>query len=182
MARFAEPSVLDDTGNTKAELKAYVEGLKPQSDLVVDGQLTADNNEIGLSEGVPRWVKYTHTYADFPTAATTSADDTVVSLGDGAVVHAVKVITTTAFVGTGVTACTVDVGLTSSAPTEYINLKSVFALTTTAGWEYSTLDFLTENGSTSVLVRIICTSANCSALTAGSFDVWVLQSIANSGL
>ena len=182
MARFEEPSVLADTGNTKADLKNYVEGLKPRSDLVVTDELLISGNQIGLANNALRWVNYQKSYTDFPTAANTSANSTVVSLGAGAVLHAAKVITTTAFAGGSVSACTVDLGITSGAPTDYINGGNIFAATTTAGSEYSTVDFLTENASTPILTRINCTSDTCDNLTAGAFDVWLLYSIADSAL
>jgi len=182
MARFAEQSALADTGNTKANLKDYVEGLIPQSDLVITGELLVSGNKIGLADNSQRWVKYTKLYSDFSIAGTTSADKTVVALGAGSVVHAIKVITTTAFVGGSVSAANVSVGLTSSDPDDYINDQSVFTLTTTAGGEYSTVDFLTENASTSILCQLKTVSDNIDNLTAGAVDIWVSWSIADSGL
>jgi hypothetical protein len=181
MARFEENSALADTGNTKADLKSYVENLKPRSDLVVTDELLISGNKIGLANNAGKWVKYSKSYTDFPTAANTSADSTIVSLGAGAVIEAVKVVVTTAFAGGSVSACTVDVGTTASTPTEYINLGNIFAATTTTGLYYTSgPNFLTENASTPILTRIICTSDTCDNLTAGAFDVWLKYSIADS--
>lgn len=183
MARFAEPSVLSDTGNTKADLKAYVEGLIPQADLVnTDNGTNVSSNKIVLASTVPYWRKFSVSYTNFATANTTSADYSVESLLTGAIVHAVKVVTTTGFTGGGAASCTMDVGTTSGTPTEYINGDSVFTTdTTAASGTYSGVSFETENGSTSVLARII-SDVNCDTLTAGAADIWILYSVADSGL
>jgi hypothetical protein len=92
------------------------------------------------------------------------------------------VITTTGFTGGGVTAANLSVGITSSDPDDYINDTSVFAATTTAGGEYTGTDFLTENGGTSVLCQLKTVTANIDQLNAGSADIWVFWSIADSAL
>jgi hypothetical protein len=184
MARFAEPSVLADTGNTKADLKAYVEGLIPQADIINTAKGTnVDSNKIVLANGVPYWREYTLEYTDFATASTTSADYSVVSLGAGSVIHAIKLVTTTAYAGGSVSDVKMDVGLTSGTPTEYLSGEDVDVLdTTAASGEYSTVDFLTENASTSVLARIVCTAGNCDTLTAGVAKLYIMYSIADAGL
>jgi hypothetical protein len=155
--------------------------MDPTSDLV-DSTLQVTANQIGLANTAPRWTKYTKGYADFSIASTTSADNTIVSLGAGAVVHLVKVITTTGFTGVGVTAANLSVGITSSDPDDYINDTSVFAATTTAGGEYTGTDFLAEDGATPILCQLKTVTANIDQLTAGSVDVWIFWSIADSAL
>jgi hypothetical protein len=186
MANFLEDRTLDDTDVTKAELKAWVENMDPTADLINPDSalagLKVSSNKIGINGVIGGWYKYQVTYSDFATAATTSADHTVVSLGAGAVVHYVKLITTTAFTGGGAASVTMDVGTTSGTPTEYLATDSVFtASTTAASGTYTGPSFETENGATAVLARIIA-DVNCDTLTAGAADIWIYASFADSGL
>jgi len=186
MANFAQPSTLDDTGVTKVELQNWAEGMIPQTDLINPDStfsgLKIASNKIGINGTIGGWYKYQVAYSDFATAATTSADSTVVSLGIGAIVHYVKLVTTTGFTGGGAATCTMDVGTTSGTPTEYLLTKSVFATSTTAAaGTYTGPSFETENAATAVLARIIC-DVNCSLLTAGAADIWIFASFADSGL
>jgi hypothetical protein len=184
MANFLQDRILDNTDVTKAELRAWVENMDPTSDLV-DSTLRVSSNQLGVANTAPRWVKYSVAYTDFPTASTTSADHTLVSLGVGSVIHAVKLVTTAAFTdgGASITDVKMDVGITSGTPTEYMSGEDVDVLdTTAASGEYSTVDFLTENAATAILARIVCVGGNCSTLTTGTADIWILWSIADSAL
>lgn len=181
MARFKEGSVIPDC-YTKADLTTYVEGLKPRADLIVADQLLIVGDTIGLAAHVPFWRKFNKVFGDFSTAGTTSADVTLVSIGAGGVVEAIKVITKTAFVGGSVSACNLSVGFSSSDPDDYINDQSVFTVTTATGGEYSTVDFLAENASTAIICQLKTVSANIDQLTAGSVDVWIKYAIADSAL
>jgi len=182
MARFAENSVLSDTNVTKENLKDYVEGLKPQGDLVVTNELVISSNKIGLANNAARWVIYNKVFGDFSTAGTTSGDVSIVALGAGAIVHAAKIVTKTAFTGTSITAMNLSLGITASDPDDYINDQSIFTVTTTAGGEYTGTDFLTENAATTIICQAKSVGANLSVLTTGSVDVHVLWSISSSGL
>ena len=185
MSRFLEDSALSNS-LTYTKLTDYVQNLRPQADLINPDSafegLKISSNKIGINGTVGGWYKYTVAYTDFATAATTSADSTVVSLGNGGLVHYVKVNTTTGFTGGGASTCTIDVGTTSGTPTEYVNLGNVFAATTTTpSGTYTGPDFLTENASTPILARIIC-DVNCNTLTAGAADIWMYVSFADSVL
>lgn len=182
MANFAQDRTLDDTDVTKAELQAWVENMDPQTDLI-DETLKITSNQIGIADTSVRWDKFEVLFSDFATASTTSADKTVVSLGAGSVIHAVKLITTIAFAGGSVSDVKMDVGLTASAPTEYMSGEDVDVVDTgSASGEFSTLDFLTENAATPILARIVCVGGNCDTLTLGAADIWLLRSIADSTL
>jgi len=186
MSRFLEDSPIPDP-YTQANLTDYVQSLRPQADLInpdseLEG-LKVSSNKIGINGVIGGWRKYQVAYTDFPTAATTSADHTVVSMGAGAMVHYVKVNVTTAFTdGASIATANMNVGTTSGTPTEYISAASVLTLTTTAAaGTYTGPSFETENGATSVLANLVC-DVNCDTLTAGAADIWVYFSLADSGL
>jgi len=181
MARFEENSALGSCVSV-AQLKTYVEGLKPRSDLLVADQLIIVGNTIGLALHVPFWRKFTKVFGDFSIAGTTSADVTLVSLGAGAIIEAVWVITTTAFTGGSVSAANISVGISSSDPDDYINDQSIFTATTTTGGEYSTVDFLTANAAVPILCQVKTVSDDIDNLTAGSVDVYIKYAIISSGL
>jgi len=186
MSRFLEDSPIPDP-YTQANLTDYVQSLRPQADLInpdtaLEG-LKISSNKIGINGVIGGWYKYQVDYTDFPTAATTSADHTVVSLGAGAMVHYVKVNVTTAFTASpSASSAVLNVGTTSGTPTEYVNAASMLTLTTTAAaGTYTGPSFETENGATSVLANLVC-DVNCSTLTAGAADIWIYFSLADSGL
>lgn len=172
---------------TQTQLTDQLQNLRPQADLINPDSafeaLKISSNKIGVNGVIGGWYKYQVDYTDFATAATTSADHTVVSLGAGAMVHYVKLNVTTAFTdGASIATANMNVGTTSGTPTEYINAASVLTLTTTAAaGTYTGPSFETENGATSVLANLVC-DVNCDTLTAGAADIWVYFSLADSGL
>ena len=192
MSRLLEDSAIPDPF-TQADLTDYVQNLRPTADLinpdVNDGitfeGLKVSNNKIGINGTISGWRTFQIDYTDFPTAATSSADHTVVSLGAGAVIHNVKVVVTTAFDdGAGpISDVTLKFGTTPGNPNEYINGSSIqTATTTTAAGTYDGTDYLTENASTDLLAKIDCVGGNCDTLTDGSAKILVNYSIAYGGV
>jgi len=163
-----------------------LQNLRPQADLInpdSDFQaLKISSNKIGVDAVVGGWRTFDIAYTDYSAAGTTSADHTIVSLGAGAMIHYVKVVTTEGFTGGGATVATLNVGTTPSNPNEYINGDSVFVTdTTSASGTYTGPSFLTENGSTSILSNLT-SDVNTDQLTAGAAKVFIYYSIANAGL
>lgn len=133
------------------------------------------NNAIRTTSDGPTWVKYTFTYADFSTAATTNSLD-LLSLPAGGIIQGVKIKHSAAFTGGAISAYTIQVGIVGTL-NKYASAFNVFQapgntvqqLSTTAG---------TENGGAATAIKVTATStgANLNAATAGSVDIWVLQS------
>lgn len=185
MSRFLEDSSLSNP-LTYTKLTDYVQNLRPQADLINPDSdfegLKISSNKIGINATVGGWRTYTVSYTDYSAAGTTSADHTIVSLGAGAMIDRIKVVTTEGFTGGGATVATLNVGTTPSNPNEYINGDSVFVTdTTTASGTYTGPSFLTENGSTSILSNLT-SDVNTEDLTAGAAKVFIYYSIANAGL
>ena len=189
MSRFLEDSALSNP-LTYPKLTDYVQNLRPQADLINPDSdfeaLKISSNKIGVNAVVGGWRTFDIAYTDYSAAGTTSADHTIVSLGAGAMIHYVKVVTTEAFNDSGgggsATIATLNVGTTPSNPNEYINGVSVFTTdTTTASGTYTGPSFLTENGSTSILSNLT-SDVNTDTLTQGAAKVFIYYSIANAGL
>src|ERR1044071_9196410 len=68
------------------------------------------NGQPQATLAVPIWRKYTVSYTDLQTAATTN-NGTLFSLGAGEIIHATKTKHSTAFVGPSITALTISVGI-----------------------------------------------------------------------
>jgi hypothetical protein len=190
MSRFLEDSPIPDPF-TQADLTDYVQSLRPQADLinpdVNDGitfeGLKVSSNKIGINGVIGGWRTYQIDYTDFPTAAATSADYTIVSLGAGSVIHYAKVITTTGFTGGSSTDVTLKVGTSAGNPNEFINGDSIqTATTTSASGTYTGPTFLTENAASSILAQITTVGDTCDNLTAGSAKVLLYYSIGYGGV
>jgi len=182
MARFESPANLPDPF-TQSDADDWVEAIKPTSDVIVTDELLITSSQIGIAKQVPAYRKYEVDYTDFATASTTSADYTVVSLGAGAVIEAVKLIVTTKFEGGSVSAATMSVGTTAGTPTEFLSADNVFAVTTTtAAGHFTTVTALTENAATPILAQVVCTGDDCDNMTAGAAEIHIKYSITDNGL
>lgn len=138
--------------------------------------ITLDKDGVPQAELVtPIWRKYTVTYADLATAATTN-NITVATLPAGAVVEAVKIKHSTAFAGGAISAYTVSVGITGNL-TKYAAAYDVFQAVSATAMQLSTTQG-TESHTATTALKIAATStgANLSAATAGSVDVWIKMS------
>jgi hypothetical protein len=124
---------------------------------------------------VPMWRKYTVTYADLATAATTN-NITVATLPAGGVVEAVKIKHSAAFTGGAISAYTVSVGITGTL-NKYAAAYDVFQAPSATAMQLSTTQG-TESHTATTALKIAATStgANLSAATAGSVDVWIKMS------
>jgi len=189
---FAQSTSLADTGNTKADLQNYVETMNPTSELTDTTTIEVSGNKLQTALAVPRWAKVTLTYSDFSKAAVKSDDITVLSLGAGAIIHAIKAVVTTNFekaASAAFTTCQLDVGITAGlASPEFIsNANMKTASTSTAAGQYyadstDTDQWLTENGSTDLIAVLDCDAENTNLAVQGSVDIHVLYSISVSSL
>ena len=129
--------------------------------------------ELVAANASPRWTKIARTYQDLQTAATTNTI-TLVTLPIGAVVQAVILDISTAFLGASISAMTASVGI-SGTPTKYVGTTNVLAAgsanTTTPAVE-------SRSATTAVVLKADSTGANLSALSQGAVNVYVLWSAA----
>lgn len=116
--------------------------------------------------------KYTKTYSDFSTAATTN-DLELLSLAAKRGPTLIALKHSTAFSGGAVSALTLDVGVTGDLD-RYIALFDAFSATSsTNAVLWSGFDIPDFSSTVSLRIRATSTGANLSALTAGSVDVWI---------
>lgn len=139
------------------------------------------NNEIDVTidtqPAVPRWKKYTVTHTALQAAAMAN-DIQLFSAVAGSIIHGVKIRHTVQFAGTGITDYKISVGIVGNL-TKYATAFDVdtapsgtnFQLSSTVG---------SEDHTTPVSIRVAATStgANLDQSTAGSVEVWVLESVA----
>lgn len=124
--------------------------------------------------GTPRWRKFTVVETNF-TAAATSEDIELFTLGAGEIIHAVKIKHSTAFSGGGATSFTLSVGITGTL-TKYASAFDVFQAAADTTFQI-TQNFNTENHGSATSIRINAVSdVNVSLLTAGAADIWILVS------
>jgi len=239
MSNFETTTVLPSTDCTEEDFYNLVRNLKPLADLLSTGgglQLIAD--KLALAASVPRWVKYTKTFADL-TAASLTNEIELFQLPAGGVIHAVKIKSTTPFTGGSISAYTVEVGINGNtdkyaaafdvwpavqgyiyrlvqAPfNDDLTLAAfgntdgeIAGLTISGSYDQAEIEALRakceeladdaramravlnafwtgqrlggENHDVATSIRLTArsTGANLSEATAGSVNVWVLQSVA----
>jgi len=124
----------------------------------------------------PVWVKYTKTFTDLSAAALTN-DIELFQLAARGVIHSAIIKASTAFSGGLIATYTLSLGVSGTLAKYAIAFDvkqaagaTVFALNTLPGMESATT-------ATSIRLAAISTVGNLNAATAGSVDIWVLQSI-----
>lgn len=128
-----------------------------------------------LVDTLPAWFRVRIDSTAFKAVATTE-NIALFSLPASGLVHAVAIVPRVAFSGGGVTAYTLSVGITGTLAKYAAAFNvfqapgaTVFQLTTTQGMESVT-------ALTSLRVAATSTTANLSAVTVGSCDVYLLMS------
>jgi hypothetical protein len=124
---------------------------------------------------VPMWRKYTVGYADLSAAATTN-NGTLFSLGAGEIIHATQIKHSAAFVGASVTALTISVGIAGTLAKYAAAYDVVPAVSATAFQLSTTVGKESHTAATAIKWAAVATGANLSVLTAGSVDIWVFVS------
>lgn len=149
-----------------------------QSGSTLAVRLADDSDDAKLTAlNVPCWTKYTFTFSDFSTAATTNSI-TLFSLRAGGVIHAVKIKHSTAFSGGAIASYTVEAGIAGNT-TKYAPAFDVFQATGATTYAITNDGFgESHTASTTIQITATSTGANLDAATAGSVDVWVLASAA----
>lgn len=125
------------------------------------------------------WKKYTFTHTQFQTAALTNTLECF-SLAAYETLDTVLIKHNTAFAGTGITAYTIQVGITGTLD-KYGGPFDVFQAIGDTVKEINTVtDIESFSGSTSIKITAISSGANLDQSTAGSVDVWVKKSLVPS--
>lgn len=163
---------------TRTQLIDSIESIIPRSTFTDDDTLGVSSQKLVAKPVIPRWVKVTKDYSLWSTAALTNTIN-LYTLAAGSIVHSVKVKHSAAFTGGAISACTLGVGITGSA-TKYISAFDVFqapgATVLTIGPSTPTAE--NHTSSVAITALLTSTSANLSALTAGTVDIWILYSTA----
>lgn len=131
---------------------------------------------IGTLGAFPQWFKVQITHTQLQAAALTN-NITLYTLPAGGVIHGVHLKQSTAFAGTGITAYTVSVGLTSFAE-RYASLYNVFAAAAAQTKQISNVMDSPDNASsTAIKLFAVSVGANLNASTAGVLEVGLLLSL-----
>lgn len=146
---------------------------------VGDDDPVLPGSDVSLAGSLPRWFKVGNalSYTSFSAAATTKTN-TLFTLPAGGIIHDIKAKTSTAFVGTAISALTFSVGLTGTHD-KYATAFDALAAVSATQFELSD-GIGTESHTADVNITITAdaTGANLTALTAGVVDVWALVSVA----
>lgn len=120
-------------------------------------------------------VKVTKTYADFSAAALT-VDIEAMSLFAGCILHGIKIKHSGIFSGTGITGCTLSIGIAGNL-TKYATAFSVASAVSSTNYQLTQL-FAGEDhlAATSLRAAMVSTGANLDQLTTGSVDMWFYYS------
>lgn len=122
---------------------------------------------------VPRWKKFTVTYAQLATAGLTNDIQLFILPGAG-IIERTMIKHSVAFAGGAISAYTISIGIAANL-VKYAAAFNIFQavadgtfqLTSTAGCETFAA------AGTSIRVKATSTTANLDAATAGSVDIWV---------
>ena len=182
MPALKTTTTLPLTGCTRADIEDLIENSVPDTAMADDDTLEVANNALQAKAAVPRWEKVTIGYATVAAlGAALTGQVTILTVQDGGIVHACKVMSKVQWAGTAIATLVGDVGISGSA-TKYLTgynmltapANNQFATSSTFGAEAHTL---AGGGSgTALKLQVTATGANLSALSAGSIDVWVMWS------
>jgi hypothetical protein len=167
---------------SREDIKSQIETAKPAAGLVDGATLEVANDLVQAKHAVPRWEKVTVGYATVKALGSVlTGQVTLLTLPDGGVVHATKVMSSVQWVGTGIATLVADVGIVGT-PTKYSSGYNLLAAPATDNYD---LEFITGGeqqtvagggSGTALKLRVTSTAANLDVLTAGSVIVWVLWS------
>lgn len=117
--------------------------------------------------------RFTLTYSDLTTAGLTQTI-ALFTLAKGGIVLGVRIKHSTAFSGTGWTACTVSVGSSSNGATGYASAFDIFQAVADAARQLSQVFKDGPNAAEAVNAYFTSVGGNLSVGTAGSVDIDVL--------
>jgi hypothetical protein len=166
----------------RSDFEALVTKALPDTAMADGVKLQVVNDAVTTKNAVPGWEKYEIGYATVAAlGAVLSGQVDILTLPDGAVVHAVKVMSSVQWAGTAVATLVGDVG-NAGTPAKYLTGYNMLAAPAdnnigvglTPGYEAHTLTG--AGAGTALKLRVTATGANLSALTAGTIRVWVLWS------
>lgn len=120
------------------------------------------------------WIKTTTPHTDFQTAALENTIE-LYSLAAKRTIHALIIKHSTAFVGTGITAYKISIGITGEED-KFVSLFDVLqAVGDSAKDEITLLFFGSLTLATSIKIKVVAVGANLDQSSAGSVDVYTLE-------
>lgn len=132
--------------------------------------------EMIRSGRTPRVRKITLSYTALSTAGLTAAT-TIYNLPAGGVYRHTKQKTSQAFTGGAVTAATIEIGIVGNT-TKYASAYDVFAAVAATNMQSSFNTGVESHGAATAIVATLKTlGANTSALTAGSVEIWIENTV-----
>jgi hypothetical protein len=168
---------LPQTNVTREMIYDLIENLLPTVAMVDNDTLTVLSNQVRIGTPVPRWQKFTVTFAQLAAAATSNSA-TLFTLPPGGIVHGAKIKHSEEFSGGAISAYTLSVGITGNL-TKYTDAFDVFQAPGDAVLAIGDKDMKAEThegGGTAVLVAAVSTSADLDQADQGAANVWVLWS------
>lgn len=120
--------------------------------------------------------KITKGFADFSAAALT-LDIEALLLGPKNAMHVIRIKHSDAFVGTGITALTLSVGLVGQLDKYLLPFDVFQAVGDTVQESVSLFAIESDSGATSIRIAATAVGANLDQLSAGSVDVWIMKSV-----
>lgn len=176
MATFQSAQNLPVSACTRQNIYDLIENLLPLVGLVDTNALQILSNKITAGDRIPYWRKYTKTFTDFSTAATTNSID-LFQLPAGGVILAVKLKHSAAFTGGALSAYTISVGIVGTLA-KYLAAQNVFAAPGATNYGIgATIGGESHTASTAIKATATSTGGNLNLATAGSVDVWVLWGV-----
>lgn len=177
MATFSISEAIPATNATRADFYNEIKNAVPLSGLTDTTTIEVASSVLQVTKAVPRWEKFTIDHDDLQTSATTN-DIEVLSLQAGGIIHGIKLKTSTAFAGTGISGYSITIGITGSL-TKYASSYDCLAAVSNTNLQISSTVGAENHGSaTSIRIAATSSGANLDQSTAGSIDVWVLHSAA----
>lgn len=151
------------------------EPVKDRIDAIQSQIETNQSNISDLQSAAVQWTKYTKSYTDFSTAAT-SNEISLATLAAATVVHGVMIKHSTAFSGGSITSFEVSVGPSGDA-TKYVDSFDVDQTVASSAFLSAQMQEIEDFAATSVLaVQAVSVGDDLDQASAGSVDIWVLSS------
>lgn len=129
----------------------------------------------GAGVAVPGWQKFSVSHVDFQDAALVK-DISLYSLPAAGLIHGVKLKTSEAFAGVGITDYSLSLGFVGALDDLLIDYSVTPAVANDTFAIAQTFDSRNHGAAVDVRIRATATGANLDQSTAGEADIWLLIS------